>query len=117
MECEAETEIQEPETYIPQITNNQYAALVGEEENEGNDNKSTGVDNDSEIIGVRHDKKIKGVDSDNESAESGSTGATYEADELALIEEAVADHNGILRKRLVYYQELRPKLKRHETKM
>ena len=24
--------------------------------------------------------------------------------------------NGILRKRLIYYQELRPKLKRHETK-
>ena len=91
MECEAETEIQEPETYIPQINNNQYAALVGEEENEGNANKSTGVDNGGEITGVRHDEKITGVDSDNESAESGSMVSTDEADELALIEEVITE--------------------------
>ena len=91
VEYEAETEIQEPETYIPQINNNQYAALVGEEENEGNANKSTGVDNGGEITGVRHDEKITGVDSDNESSESGSMVSTDEADELALIEEVITE--------------------------
>ena len=30
---EAETEIQDPETHIPQINNNQYAALSGKENN------------------------------------------------------------------------------------
>ena len=49
---EAETEIQEPATHILQINNNQYAALADEEENEGNDNVSTGVDNAGEITGV-----------------------------------------------------------------
>ena len=88
---EAETEIQEPATHMPQINNNPYAELVGEEDNEGNDNKITGVDNDGEITGVRHDDEITGVDNDNESAESGNTGSTDEADELAIIEEAIAE--------------------------
>ena len=46
MEWEAEAEIKEPATHIPQINNNQDVALVDEEENEDNDNESTGVDND-----------------------------------------------------------------------
>ena len=49
------------------------------------------MDNDGEITGVQHDNEITGVDSNKESAESGSTGATDEADELALIEEAIAE--------------------------
>ena len=56
MEWEAETEIQEPATHIPQINNNKYAALADEEENEDNDNESTGVDNDGEITRVQHDE-------------------------------------------------------------
>ena len=91
VEWETETEIQEPATHIPQINNNQYVALTDEEDNEGNNNKSTGVDNDGEITGVRQDEKITGVDSDNESAELGSTGSTDEADGLALIEEAISE--------------------------
>ena len=87
VQWEVETEIQEPATYIPQLNNNHYAALAGEEENEGNDNESTGVDNDG---------KITGVDSDNKSAESGSTGATDESDELALIEEDMTEAELIL---------------------
>ena len=57
VEWGAEAETQEPETHTPQTYNNQYAALADEEENEDNDNESTGVDNDGEITGVRHDKK------------------------------------------------------------
>ena len=91
VEWEAETETQDPATHIPQIYNNQYATLAGEEENKSNDNKSTGVENDGKITGVRHDDKITGVDSDNKSAELGSTGSTYEADELSLVEEAIAE--------------------------
>ena len=49
------------------------------------------MDNNGEITGVRHDDKITGVDSDNETAESGITEATYEADELTLIEEAITE--------------------------
>ena len=69
MDWEAETEIQDTEAHMPQLNNNQYAALTGREDNEVNDKKSTGVDNDRKITGVRHDEKITGVDSDNESAE------------------------------------------------
>ena len=76
---------------MPQLNNNKYVALAGEEDNEGNNNKSTRVDNGGEITGVQHDNEITGVDSNNESAESGSTGATYEADGLAPIEEAIAE--------------------------
>ena len=65
--------------------------LADEEENEGNDNEITGLDNNGEITGVRHDDEITGVDSDNGSAESGSTGATDKAEELALIEEDIAE--------------------------
>ena len=79
VEWDAETEIKYPATQIPQINNNQYAALAGEEDNGGNDNEITGVDNDGEIIGVQHNDEITGLDSDNESAESGSTGSTDEA--------------------------------------
>ena len=32
-----EAEIQEPEAHMPQLNNNQYAALAGEEDNEDND--------------------------------------------------------------------------------
>ena len=60
-----------------------------------NDTKSTGVDKDGKITGVWHNKKIIGVDSNNEStgikSESGSTGATDKADEMAIIEEAIAE--------------------------
>ena len=91
MEWETEAETQEPATYTPQTFNNQYAALADEEENEDNNNESTGVDNDGEITGVRHDNEITGVDSDNESTESGCTGKNDEAEELALIEEAIIE--------------------------
>ena len=43
VDWEAEMEIQDPAAYMPQLNNNQYAALTGEEEDEGNDTKSTGV--------------------------------------------------------------------------
>ena len=46
------------------------------------------MDNNYKITGMRYEEKITGVDSENESAESGSTGA---ADELELIEEATAE--------------------------
>ena len=72
--------------HTPQLYNNQYVALAGNEENKDNNNKSTGVKNYGEITGVRHDKKITGVDSDNESAESGRTGSTDKTDKLLLIE-------------------------------
>ena len=49
------------------------------------------MENDGKITGVRHNDKITGVDSDNESTELGSRGATDEADEIALIEEAIAE--------------------------
>ena len=49
------------------------------------------MDNDGEITGVRHNNEIAGVDSDNESTESGCTGKNDEADELALIEEAIVE--------------------------
>ena len=76
---------------MPQLNNNQYAALVGEEDNENNDTESIGVDNDGKITGVRHDDKTTGVNSDNESMESGITGATENADKMALIEESIAE--------------------------
>ena len=76
---------------MPKLNNNQYASLAREEDNEGNGNESTGVDNNCEIIDVRHDNKITGLDSDNQSTESGSTGATEKPDELTLIEEAIAE--------------------------
>ena len=49
VEWEAEVETREPASHAPQTLNNQYAALADEEENEDNDNKSTGVDNDGKI--------------------------------------------------------------------
>ena len=76
---------------MPQLNNNQYAALAGEENDEQNDTKSEGVENDGKIIEVRHDDKITGVDSDNDSIELVSTGVTDKADEIALIEEAIAE--------------------------
>ena len=90
-----EQETKEPEVYIPQIKNNQYAALEGDKNDDKNgydqenDTKSTGVENDGEITGVRHDGKTTGVDSNDESTgiklESVSTGATEKADEMELI--------------------------------
>ena len=61
-------EIQDPAAHMPQLNTNQYAALAGEEEDEDNDTKSTGVGNDGKTTGVRHDKKITGVDSNEHSA-------------------------------------------------
>ena len=58
---------------MPQLNNNQYAALAGDEDSDENVydqesyTKSTGVENNGEITGVQHDEKITGVDSDNES--------------------------------------------------
>ena len=43
VDWEAETEIQDPAAYMLQLNNNQYAALAGEEDNEGNNNESIGV--------------------------------------------------------------------------
>ena len=40
---------------------------------------------------MQHEDKTTGVESDNESMKLGSTGATDEADELALIEEAISE--------------------------
>ena len=82
-------EIQDPAAHMTKLNSNQYAALAGEEDDEYNDTRSTGVDNHSKITGVRHDEKITGVDINNESTELGKTGATDEADEMALIEEAI----------------------------
>ena len=76
---------------MPQLNNNQYGSLEGEEEDEDNDTKSTGVYNDGKITGVQHDNKTTGVDSDNESTESGIKEATEKADELSLVEEAIAE--------------------------
>ena len=78
-------------TYVPQINNNQYAALAGEGDNEYNDTKSTGVENNGKITVVRHDDKTTGVGSDNKSTELGITVATDEAYELALVEEAISE--------------------------
>ena len=52
---------------MPKLNNNQYVALVGEEDDEDKDTKSTGLENNGEITGVRHDNEITGIDSDNES--------------------------------------------------
>ena len=53
------------------------------------------MENDGENTGVRHDDESIGVDRDNESmgikSESRSTGATDKAEEMALIEEAIAE--------------------------
>ena len=76
---------------MPQLKNNQYAAMAVEEGDEYNDTESTEVDNDGKIKVVQHDKEITGVDSNNESTELGSTGETDKADELALIEEAISE--------------------------
>ena len=85
-----EAEIQELEAHMPQLNNNQYAALTGEEDDEDNATECTEVENDGKITEVRHNEKITGVDSDKESTESGSAGATDEAYEMALIEEATS---------------------------
>ena len=37
---------------MPQLNNQQYAALVGEEDDKGNDTVSRGVENYGEITGV-----------------------------------------------------------------
>ena len=90
-----EAETKDPAAHMPKLNNNQYAALVGNEDDEENDTKRTGVENNSEITGGRHVGKITGVDSDNEStgikSESGSMGATNKLDEMAFIEEAIAE--------------------------
>ena len=86
-----EAEIQYPAAHMLQLNNTQYAALADEKDDEENDTESTGVENGGKITGVRHDDKTTGVDSDNESTESGSTGATDKADEIALVEEAIAE--------------------------
>ena len=60
-------EIQDLASHMPQPNKNQYAELVGEEDDEENDNKNTGVKNNGKITGVKHDEKTAGVDSNNES--------------------------------------------------
>ena len=67
VEWETEAETQETSTYTPQTFNNQYVALVEEEENEDNNNESTGVENNGEITEVQHNNKITAVYSDNKS--------------------------------------------------
>ena len=86
-----ETKIQEPAAHMPQLNNNEYASLAGEEDYDDNDTESTGVENNCKITGVRHKEKTTGVDSDNYSTESGSTGAVDKSDELALIKESTAE--------------------------
>ena len=54
MEWEAETEIQDPAAHMTQLNNNKYASLAGEEDDEGNETESTGVENDGKITGVQH---------------------------------------------------------------
>ena len=76
---------------MPQLNNNRYVTLVGDEEDEDNDTKSIGVENDGEITGVRHDNKTTVVDSNNKSTESGNMGENDEAYEMALVEEAIAE--------------------------
>ena len=102
VEWEAETETQEPETHTPQTYNNQYAALADEEENEDNDNASTGVDNNGEITGVRHDDEITGVDSNNKSEESGSTGKMTNRTNWHSLRRPSQKQNDILWKQLIY---------------
>ena len=51
-EVEWETEIQDLAAHMPKLHDNQYAALAGEEYDEDNDTKSTGMENDGEIKGV-----------------------------------------------------------------
>ena len=81
----------EPALHMPQLNNNQHAALAGKEDNADNDTESIGVENDGEITGMQHNEKTTGVDSDKESTESGGAGATEKADEMALIEETIAE--------------------------
>ena len=90
-----EAETQKPAAHMPQLNNNQYAALAGDKYDEENNTKSTVVENDIKIRGVRHDDEITGLDSDNKSlgvkSELGSTGATDKADEMAISEETIAE--------------------------
>ena len=102
VEWEAEAEIQEPATHIPQINNNQYASIADKEENEDNDNKSTGVDNDGEITGVQQHDKIKGVDSNNKSAELGITGKMMKRTNWHSLRRPLKKQNDISRKQLIY---------------
>ena len=60
-------EIKEPVAHMPQLNNNQYVALEGEEDNKDNDTKIIGVESDGKITGVRNDKKFTEVDSNNKS--------------------------------------------------
>ena len=50
---------------MPQLNNNQYAALAGDKYDEENNTKSELVENDIKIRGVRHDDEITGLNSDN----------------------------------------------------
>ena len=90
-----EPETQDPAEHMPQLNNNQYAALAGDEDDEEIDTKSTGVENNIKITGVRHDNEITGVGNDKNStgvkSESGSTVATDKADVMALIEETISE--------------------------
>ena len=46
VDCEEETEIQDPVAHMSQLKNNQYVALAGKEEDKDIDTESTGVEND-----------------------------------------------------------------------
>ena len=50
-----EAKIQEPAAHMPQLNNNKYAALEGEEDDEDNDTEITGMENDEEITGVQQE--------------------------------------------------------------
>ena len=64
-----------------------------------------------------HDEKITGVDSDNESTESGITGKNDKADKLALIEEAIAEAERDIVKATDLLAGTEPKMRRHKTEM
>ena len=102
VEWEAETEIQMPATHIPQINNNEYEALADEEENEGNDNKSTGEDNDGKITGVRHDDELSGVDSNKRARNQEAQDQLTKRTNWHSLRRLSQKQNEILRKQLIY---------------
>ena len=91
---------------MPQLNNNQYAALAGDEDDEENDTKNTGVDNEEKTTRVHHDNRVIRVDSNNEStgvkSESLSMGETDKMDERNSLRRPYQKQSGILRKQLIY---------------
>ena len=60
---------------------------------------------------------ISGVYSDNKSTESGSTGSNGEVEELAIIEEAIAEAERDIAEAIDLLSGTETELKSHETKM